>query len=117
MTMETLSRQLEEALRSLTEAGRQEALVHVLTRAIREVAALQGRVNELDLSQTFSDLHASCARTQHSLTFGCGFGFHPVRFLSQIESSWARQSANSPKNARKNFATGPWIVRRAVLNE
>ena len=69
MTMETLSRQLEEALRSLTEAGRQEALVHVLTRAIREVAALQGRVNELDLSQTFSDLHASCARTQHSLNF------------------------------------------------
>ena len=48
MTMETLSRQLEEALRSPTEAGRQEALVHVLTRAIREVAALQGRVNELE---------------------------------------------------------------------
>ena len=48
MTMETLSRQLEEALRSSTEAGRQEALVHVLTRAIREVAALQGRVYELE---------------------------------------------------------------------
>ena len=47
MTMEALSRQLEEALRSPTEAGRQEALVHVLTRAIREVAALQGRVTSL----------------------------------------------------------------------
>jgi BMFP domain-containing protein YqiC len=48
MTVEVLSRELEEALRSPTEHGRQEAIVHVLARAIREVAALQGRVNELE---------------------------------------------------------------------
>src|SRR4051812_1526136 len=53
------------------------------------------------LSQTFFDRYANCARPQHSLTFGCGFGFHPVRFLFQVESSWARQSANSPKTARE----------------
>src|SRR4051794_36822616 len=53
------------------------------------------------LSQTFFDRYANCARPQHSLTFDCGFGFQPVRFLSQVESSWARQSASSPKTVRE----------------
>ncbi|GJD29534.1 hypothetical protein PMNALOAF_0767 [Methylobacterium adhaesivum] len=48
MPVETLNRQLEEALRQPTEARRQEAIVHVLARAIREVASLQGRVADLE---------------------------------------------------------------------
>src|SRR3954462_3989059 len=53
------------------------------------------------LSQTFLDRYANCARPQHSLTFGCGFGFHPVKFLFQVETTWARQSAITPKTARE----------------
>src|SRR3954454_23539968 len=53
------------------------------------------------LSQTFLDRYANCAGTQHGLTFGCGFGFHPVKFLFQVETTWARQSAITPKTARE----------------
>ncbi|KQO64592.1 hypothetical protein [Methylobacterium sp. Leaf88] len=48
MPVETLSRRLEEALRQPTEGSRQEAIVHVLAQAIREVASLQSRVADLE---------------------------------------------------------------------
>jgi hypothetical protein len=60
MSVADLSRQLEEAMRSPTESGRQEAIVHVLALAIREVATLQGRVNDLEQRlDTISDKPAA----------------------------------------------------------
>ncbi|MDP4002664.1 hypothetical protein [Methylobacterium sp. NEAU K] len=55
MPIDILTRELDEALRQPTESGRQEAIVHVLARAIRQVAALQNRVAELEQRATVSE--------------------------------------------------------------
>jgi hypothetical protein len=52
------------------------------------------------LPQTFSGRHASCARTRHSRSFGCGFGFQSVNFRFQVMSMQVRQRATPLQTAR-----------------
>ena len=48
MPITSLSRQLEEALRGPSESSRQEAIVHVLSGALQEIASLHVRVSDLE---------------------------------------------------------------------